>query len=450
MFSFLCFLISLSNIYCKRSEIIKTMMELVIGLIGLIVLLVYLFKELNRNAKKDDSEYDEINEHEDVSKNQQKKKRRKKAGGTHSSKHQISGSSSNSSTTTSQKSNHPLFSKLLKGHKEAITDVAWSPNGKFVATSSTDSTIHINVRKSLLGNSGEKHQQQNLSIRVRLGRNYCHSLTFAPDSKKMYVATGGPNRMIQVWSVPQKKKDVSTLITEDKARHSANIETLTVYASPGSNNSYLMTSASEDDTFIRFWDGDLNHLSKKETNGFENYSGSIGDVNNYSGNKDVVGTLAAVGSKTKYFKVYQYGKNSKVEKCLNLSHDSHVYDVIFHNESVITSCNDSHVYTWTRDKLNGTWKEVKHLLPHVYTQLKLIHNQKTDELMLVGQHGNNISFIDYNNKTIIEEISNAHQNYITRLKVSPDGELIATVAQNERHAKIFSVPASSEAGETTK
>lgn len=422
------------------------MIGLVIGLIGLLVLLAYLFKELNRDLKEDDLEHDEINESETVSKNQKKNKRRKKAGGyggvvqLHASKH----TESSGSGSASQKDNHPLFVKLLKGHKESITDVAWSPNGKFVATSSTDATIHITVRKSLLGSSTDNqqqyHQHQNMSIRVPLGRNYCHSLTFSPDSRKMYVATGGPNRMIQVWSVPQKKKEVSTLLTEDKSRHTANIETLAVYESPGSNDCYLMTSASEDDTFIHFWNGELKHLSKKETNGFENYSGGIGDVNNYSGNKDVVGTLAAVGSKTKYFKVYQYGKNNKIEKCLNLSHESNVFDVIFHNESVITSCNDSHIYTWTRDTLSGTWKAVKTLLPFVYTQLKLIHIKKLNEFMIVGQHGTNISFIDFNTKIILEEIPNAHESYITRLKVSPEGEFIATVAQNEKQAKIFSVP----------
>jgi WD40 repeat protein len=71
---------------------------------------------------------------------------------------------------------HPSLLHLLHGHKYGVTAAAYSPNGKFLSTASTDRTLHIYLRETLNEPKPKFHQ-------ISIEYDHVTALNFSSDGK---------------------------------------------------------------------------------------------------------------------------------------------------------------------------------------------------------------------------------------------------------------------------
>jgi sRNA-binding protein len=71
---------------------------------------------------------------------------------------------------------HASFLHALKGHKFALTAAAYSPNGRFIATASTDRTIRLHLRESLGDKNARTHQ-------INIEYDHVTAMTFSSDGR---------------------------------------------------------------------------------------------------------------------------------------------------------------------------------------------------------------------------------------------------------------------------
>lgn len=78
---------------------------------------------------------------------------------------------------------HASCLHVLKNHKFGITAVAYSPNGRFVATSSTDRTIRVYLREALADKQAKHHQ-------INIEYDHATALTFSSDGRTLVCNCG--------------------------------------------------------------------------------------------------------------------------------------------------------------------------------------------------------------------------------------------------------------------
>ena len=99
---------------------------------------------------------------------------------------------------------NPKALHVLRGHWEGITDVAFSPNGRLVATTSDDSKVIVwNVRDG----------SQKFSSKINNGKGVTSSVAFSPDSRNIFVGHYDNNKgsILQFDIEKRKVKYVASL-----------------------------------------------------------------------------------------------------------------------------------------------------------------------------------------------------------------------------------------------
>jgi WD40 repeat protein len=78
---------------------------------------------------------------------------------------------------------HPSLLQLLKGHKYGVTAAAYSPNGRFLATASSDRSIRLYFRETLKSKNPKLHQ-------INIEYDHATAMCFSSDGRSLVVATG--------------------------------------------------------------------------------------------------------------------------------------------------------------------------------------------------------------------------------------------------------------------
>ena len=119
--------------------------------------------------------------------------------------------------------------RTLPGHKETISEIMYSPDGKLIASASWDKTIKLwNAETGKLINTLTGHKDGITSI------------AFSPDSQ--ILISGSEDKTIKIWNIAEQPKVIKTL-----TGHTDSVKAVSV-----SPNGKLIASAGYDNT-IKLW-----------------------------------------------------------------------------------------------------------------------------------------------------------------------------------------------------
>ncbi|KAF1330912.1 Wd40 repeat protein, partial [Globisporangium splendens] len=309
---------------------------------------------------------------------------------------------------------HPLNLHVLKGHKYGITAAAYSPNGRFVATASTDRTIRLYLRETLDDKNSSIRPQQ-----IAIEYDHVTAMTFSCDGKTL-------PELVSEFSV-EHKTDVHSVLMNDIG-----------------NWATIVTCAGDADTDVKFWSVTGKLLQVVNTNQVANYHCIGSKDNRYI-------AVAAYTPEVKIFEITREknGNFKKVNKIMTLhGHRTGVLDLAFSGSDtvpvtrMVTVCKDASVRLWdinVRYVVNEDPKVLSNFTASeqkAYQSVDLSPNGK----LLATARGHDILFVSTSDGKELSTIPNALEDVIKRIVFSPKGDEVMVVGKNCKHVKIYKTP----------
>ncbi len=272
-------------------------------------------------------------------------------------------------TPASQSTKHNLiFIRTLKGHSDKVMSVAFSPDGRTLASGSNDKTIKIwnlasNEPRTFTGyevsdNSGGVNSVafspngkqiasgcDDKTIKlwdVQTGKEICtftghenkvYSIAFSPDGKTL--ASGSKDKTIKLWSI-ERYKGIYTI-----PGHAD--EVLCVAFSP--DGKILASSGALNDKTIKIW-----YLSENKFLTLKGHSGLFGGINSIAFSPD--GKTLASGSTDNTIKIWQMSSGKELRTLTG--HSDQVCSVAFSpdGKTLASGSKDKMIKLWQVDTGN--------------------------------------------------------------------------------------------------
>ncbi|TYZ57011.1 hypothetical protein PybrP1_003277 [[Pythium] brassicae (nom. inval.)] len=325
---------------------------------------------------------------------------------------------------------HAANLHVLAGHKYALTCAAYSPNGRFVATASTDRTVRVFARDALHDKNVKPHV-------ISIEYDHVTAMTFSCDGKTLVVVTeGGLLKMYQKLRVKPE------LVAEFPVAHKTDVHS--VIMNDIGNWATLVTCAGGADTDVKFWSLSGQLLQVVNTNQVANYH-CVGSKDN---------RYIAVAAYTPEVKILEItreknGLFKKVNKIMTLQgHRTGVLDLAFNGSDtapvtrMLTVCKDASVRLWdinvryvvSEDPKMLTTFNASELKP--YQSVDLSPNAK----LLVAARDRDVLFISTSDGRELETIPHALDGDIARVVFAPSGDEVLVVGKKSKAAKLFRAP----------
>ncbi|OQS00280.1 hypothetical protein THRCLA_06066 [Thraustotheca clavata] len=324
---------------------------------------------------------------------------------------------------------HPLLVHVLKGHTSAITACAFSPNGRFIATASTDRTVRLTLRESL--------KSKNPTFKtINLPYDYATACSFSSDGKTLGVVTADGCKV----SLYSKFKTKPECITTFPVEH--NVLSL-LLNDIGEEWMTTLTIGKDDNTEIKCWN----------TSGHLLQTVNVNQIQNYHGVQSLDNRFIAVAAYTPEVKIFEIqrakdGSFSKLNKAMGLQgHTSGVTDIAFDGSDfkpvnhIVTSSKDGSIRVWdinVRYKLQEDPKCIKQFqAPSGYYSTVDI---TPDGKWIAMTQGSALYFLKVATMQICCEIQNAQDDDITRIQFDATGIEIFVQGTTSRIIKVYHLP----------
>ncbi|EQC34928.1 hypothetical protein SDRG_07726 [Saprolegnia diclina VS20] len=324
---------------------------------------------------------------------------------------------------------HPLLAHVLKGHTGPITAATFSPNGRFIATASTDRSVRLTLRESL----GAKNPTFKT---INLPYDYSTVCSFSSDGKTLGVATAdGQNVLLY-----SKFKTKPEVVGSFPVGH--NVLSL-LLNDIGDEWMTLLTVGRDDDTDIKCWN----------TTGTLLQTTSVNQIQNFHGVQSLDNRFIAVAAYTPEVKIYEIQRSKtgafvKLHKAMALQgHTSGVTDIAFDGSDqkpvnrIVTASKDGTVRVWdinVRYKLEEDPKCIKTFQAPSghYSTVDITPNGE----WIAMTQGSSLFFLDVATMTVRHEVLHAQDDAISRIEFDAAGAELLVQGTTSRVIKVYRVP----------
>ncbi|DBA03572.1 TPA: hypothetical protein N0F65_011473 [Lagenidium giganteum] len=325
---------------------------------------------------------------------------------------------------------HPSMLHVFKGHKYGLTAVAYSPNGRFIATSSSDRTIRVYLRDTLQDKVPRVHQ-------ITLEYDHATALTFSSDGRTLVAAT--ENGTVKLY---QKLKVKPELVSEFSIEHKTDVHS--VLMNDIGDWATIITCAGESDTELKFWNSQGTLLQTVNTNQVINYHLVGSKDNRYI-------SVAGYTPEVKIFEITREknGAFKKVHKIMTLQgHRTGVLDLAFDGSDkipvnrVVTISKDASVRLWNinvRYNVQEDPKVLKTFNASGDVPFQAVDYSPNGKLLALVRDRSLVFVRTFDNQEI-EVIEDAIDDVIKRVIFDPDGKEVVAYGKHAKYAKVFKAP----------
>jgi WD40 repeat protein len=222
---------------------------------------------------------------------------------------------------------------LLTGHEDTVQGLAFSPDGKWLASGSYDNTLRVLDLSSLL----EGAKQGKTSGTTLKGHTGCvTSVAFSPDGKKLVSASY--DGTLRLWKMPKDGRGFKNLASLLMKKHTNKVGCV-AYSPDGK---YIVSGGY--DRKILLWDGEGKFLKE-----IAEYSGDVETVSFSADSQKIV-----IGGKENFqVLVYAIPSGEKITTFTQYS-DTVFASAFYGNNWIATSGGDNEIHIW--DATTGTIK----------------------------------------------------------------------------------------------
>lgn len=279
--------------------------------------------------------------------------------------------------------------QILRGHRDKVWDAAFSPDGQYIASASSDNTVIV------WNDRGERHSS------LRAHTNWVRSVSFSPNSQAL--VTGSDDNTVKLWNI-------DGIVLKTFVGHDASVRS--VQFSPDGNT---IVSASDDSTIrLRSVEGSVVEILQGHRSGIKGVRFSPDN-------------LVASVSTDNTLKIW---RRDGAQLIRSLRYDAGMRNVNFTRDGkfMITAAYDNSLQMWdVQGALDGSQlAPIRSFVGHTST-VKNLSISPDGQLMASASADRTLRLWRVSDGTLLNTLEDIHESEVTDVTFHPSGEYIISV-----------------------